>query len=439
MSGPDRLTVRTYQVGFGDCFLLSFRYPDGERHVLMDFGSTSLPKDAPKTRMMDVARDIRDRCGKGGLTAVVATHRHKDHISGFDPGTPRRPGPGAIIKALAPRLVVQPWTEDPNLDPQATGPAPTGAAGAQIKQLRALGSMHAVAEMVVRESKRSAFFSNELKATLSFLGDDNIKNLEAVRNLMDMGSAGEARYAYYGSDAGFGPHLPGVKVHVLGPPTVQQSATVKRQRSRDPDEFWHLQSRALRSGAPEPGGKRGAKAPPLFPHDVVHRAPGTFPIDARWFVSQTRKIRGEQLLQVVRMLDQALNNTSLILLFEVNGRILLFPGDAQIENWAYALSKKPVRDKLAKVDVYKVGHHGSLNATPKSLWALFKKKRGNVAAGAELVTLMSTMPGKHGHEEDRTEVPRKSLVSQLQNQTDHFTTESLSGGAFFHDTVLELV
>ena len=54
-ASPHRITVRMYQVGFGDCFLLSFAYhaplPDGRRarHVLIDFGSTRWPKDyAPR-------------------------------------------------------------------------------------------------------------------------------------------------------------------------------------------------------------------------------------------------------------------------------------------------------------------------------------------------------------------------------------------------------
>lgn len=52
----------------------------------------------------------------------------------------------------------------------------------------------------------------------------------------------------------------------------------------------------------------------------------------------------------------------------------LFGGDAQIENWSYLLDqaeKDPSqRKKLEKVDLYKVGHHGSRNATPKSLFNL---------------------------------------------------------------------
>jgi hypothetical protein len=37
---PSKLTLRVYNVGFGDCFLLTFHYPARDRHLLIDFGST---------------------------------------------------------------------------------------------------------------------------------------------------------------------------------------------------------------------------------------------------------------------------------------------------------------------------------------------------------------------------------------------------------------
>jgi hypothetical protein len=52
-------------------------------------------------------------------------------------------------------------------------------------------------------------------------------------------------------------------------------------------------------------------------------------------------------LGIVTTLDSYLNNTSLILLFEVNGKKFLFPGDAQLENWSWALGQ-PGINKLLK-------------------------------------------------------------------------------------------
>ena len=76
---PSKVTVRMYNVGFGDCFLLTFHYeaPLKNQHILIDFGSVG-----GKVDMKGIAREIRKACD-GKLYAVVATHRHKDHISGF--------------------------------------------------------------------------------------------------------------------------------------------------------------------------------------------------------------------------------------------------------------------------------------------------------------------------------------------------------------------
>jgi hypothetical protein len=133
-----------------------------------------------------------------------------------------------------------------------------------------------------------------------------------------------------------------------------------------------------------------------------------------------------------------MNNTSVILLFEVGERSFLFPGDAQIENWSYALNAarkdKKLRAKLESVNYYKVGHHGSLNATPKSLWGLFKHKSDDENDADRLHTVVSTMTGKHGSTERGTEVPRTSLMKELKAKSKFFSTQELTKQKdFFHD------
>jgi hypothetical protein len=72
-------------------------------------------------------------------------------------------------------------------------------------------------------------------------------------------------------------------------------------------------------------------------------------------------------------LDSDTNNTSVVLAVELGhgGPILLFPGDAQVGSWLswemleWSAAAGPVRsaDLLARTVLYKVGHHGSHNAT----------------------------------------------------------------------------
>src|SRR5215475_6242771 len=98
MSGPAAkppvlatVRVRMYQVGFGDCFLLSFEYagPEPARHVLIDFGSRQL---AAGLDLSDIADEINTHTG-GGPDVVVLTHRHQDHMSGFGGG-----GTDAVVR-----------------------------------------------------------------------------------------------------------------------------------------------------------------------------------------------------------------------------------------------------------------------------------------------------------------------------------------------------
>jgi hypothetical protein len=149
-------------------------------------------------------------------------------------------------------------------------------------------------------------------------------------------------------------------------------------------------------------------------------------METRWFLKRLDAVRAGELLQIVRTLDDQMNNTSVILLFEVGEKKLLFPGDAQWENWSYALSRGDVRELLKDVDVYKVGHHGSLNATPKSMWKLFEK-RGPAGKKGRLKSFMSTRKNKHGHAENHTEVPRGPLVDELEAKSDLFSTLDLKG------------
>jgi hypothetical protein len=53
-----------------------------------------------------------------------------------------------------------------------------------------------------------------------------------------------------------------------------------------------------------------------------------------------------------------------------------------------------------------------------------------------LLSLMSTMEGKHGSVYSQTEVPRDKLVHELARKSDLFTTQQLKGKDFFHDTVV---
>jgi hypothetical protein len=269
--------------------------------------------------------------------------------------------------------------------------------------------------------------TGEHRAALEHLAADQVPNQAAVTLLNDMAKAAEhgGRYVYAGQPSGLEDVLPGVKVTVLGPPTVEQHPAVATQRADDA-EYWlgrkgflgHLLREA---GAPHAlaNGASGIERDPLDPGP------------ARWLVERMRDQHLHSLLRLTRALDDAMNNTSVVLLFEAGDRRLLFPGDAQIENWSYALKSndakaKQLREKIPEVDLYKVGHHGSRNATPRSLvdgW------RGR---SVKLTSMMSTLPGVHGKSTE-TAVPRETLIGALSELGPLRRTDELAGNAGFAD------
>jgi hypothetical protein len=410
---PGKVTVRMYNVGFGDCFLVTFHYapPLKDQHILIDFGSVSA-----SVNMKQIALGIRDTCG-GKLYAVVATHRHRDHIGGFcDAGGPG--SPGAIIASCKPEVVLQPWTENPDAGADATS-APLLQKNQPGNPLRlffaSMNAMQAYAQAVVDAAPlwRGA---DKRPIAIEKLAGNNTSNPDAVRNLRKMGKQ-PPRFLQYGSPSGLEDDklLPGVKVSVLGPPALKQQNLKKYAKQSDEywlaSKFWGLQQRAAAT----------AGNSDLFPR-AARYGKGPKPLQTRWFIEHAESALKKNALAIVTILDKFLNNTSLILLFEVKGKKLLFPGDAQLENWQWALSQDGIGDMLKDVDLYKVGHHGSRNATPKELWNRFEKRRERA-----LTTMMSTATGVYGRSED-SKVPSANLVKALKKESTLLNTQDLKGG-----------
>jgi hypothetical protein len=442
---PARCRLRMYQVGFGDCFLLSFEYADPlddgrlVRHILVDFGSTRPPTGWQS--LAAVARQIKVHTA-GEIDVVVVTHRHKDHLSAF--GSPELV---SFMAAGFPRLVVRSWTERPELDSQATGdgsavgPKSTALIGRVVRARSFAAALGA---------KLQGAAARSLAAEVAQLADDQLQNEAAVQQL-ERWAGDTGRYLHYGLPSGIEEVVPGLAVKVLGPPTVDQYPPVASQRSRDPDEFWMIYQGLLEIQAdadlidtpaaaqpdavPDPSENQAQAAPNGLTAADEAPAPATAvgPVGpVRWLTDRMGRQNLNSLLRIVRILDDVLNNTSVILLFELataDGPLrLLFPGDAQIENWEYALKHAPDRadnlQLLREVDLYKVGHHGSRNATPRTLFNLWNEP---ATASRPLAAVMSTKSGVHG-KSPATAVPRQTLVAALDTRTNRrlYSTEGLT-------------
>jgi hypothetical protein len=416
---PETVTVRMYQVGFGDCFLVSFAYAKpladnrSARHMLVDFGSTHGPKGSRKggrSVVEQAAARIAEHTD-GELDVVVLTHRHRDHLSGF-----ANDDAAALISGLNPKLVVRPWTEHPDLPRDASAPLP--AADGQPSQRFAanLVAGHQLAARVEELSRQAR--SDSEQGQLAQLALDQVPNPEAIAFLDDLAErTGGGEYLSAGKPSKLVDHIPGIGVRVLGPPTIDQHGAIVKARANDPDEFWLAQVGEIARLDPRQIDTARRDVPAPVPPGPV-----------AWVVDKLIKQQLGSLQRIVRTVDDALNNTSLILLIDAGDKRLLLPGDAQIENWSWALMHAPeaaeYRELLAGVDLYKVGHHGSRNATPKSLFQLWQEEP---AREHPMVGLLSTMPNVHGRS-DATAVPRSALVEALTQRmtlvrTDAFEME----------------
>lgn len=399
-NNPKQVSVTMYDVGFGDCFLLTFTYAEKKkRHVVIDCGSTSKKKEHMSKVVDQLAKDC-----VGRVVAVVATHRHKDHISAFG-----LKGLGEKLAKLNPDVVIQPWTEHPDAE-EAALEAPSVFTNAASNHMLGLKAAQKFAVRLVENPSRILHVGDSTtQRYLAKIAELSIPNKKAIEQLTQMGK--KHAYVYAGGHSGLAGLLPGVRVTVLGPPTLEQSQKIQKQIPWDEDEFWKLYDGLSAASVSNISSVRGqSKLFPRYKTATISRSPSY----VKWVIEKLDTLQGKHVKRIVRDLDNAINNTSVILLFEVGNRALLFSGDAQLENWQNALEKESIKNRLKYTSVYKVGHHGSTNATPKSLWALFNRRE---QVDDPLITLLSTEKNHHHN------VPRKSLVEALEKETELHSTQ----------------
>jgi hypothetical protein len=125
-------------------------------------------------------------------------------------------------------------------------------------------------------------------------------------------------------------------------------------------------------------------------------------------------------------LDEDTNNTSLVLAFELleSGKVLLFPGDAQVGSWLSWGSiewtvedrdgkriKIDAKDLLARTVLYKVGHHASHNAT-------LREKGLELMQSTELAAMIPVYEEQaHAQGKNGWEMPFGPLLERLRQKT----------------------
>jgi hypothetical protein len=363
--------VRMYKLPLGDCFLLTFpKDRGGEFRMLIDCGLIKGAPD-PEATMTAVAEDIADETKKE-LDLVLITHEHWDHVSGFKQARD-------IFKDITFKQLWLAWTEDSDDEL-----ARTLRARREARRL----TLSAAVRHFQREGAGEAHFGVQLASDLlAFAGGlqaagGNV-TAEALHWVKEHAGAKNTRYCRPGELL----ELPGVgaaRVYVLGPP--QDEALLHRSApSRAHKETYlgpvETQLRLALEAASTPGAvplaqpfddafrldRASARADPFFQEHYGFDGSGAAwrRVDTDW-----QGLVGSLALQ----LDSDTNNTSLAIAIELlpSRQVLLFPGDAQVGNWLswQTLSWAPdgqakvtARDLLGRTVLYKVGHHGSHNAT----------------------------------------------------------------------------
>lgn len=412
------LRVRMYRVGFGDFFLVSVPSAKGPQHILLDCGVT--PGTTHKGDIGTLKAAVRHMAAEtdSHLALIIVTHRHQDHIIGFSRCQ------DVFKKFTVDAIWMSAWeTEYPPVA-KLQAALMEQARRAQLNlALRADGDPTLAAVMGVLENA-TGVAANEKPG-----GGSNARSLQILKGELGV----KPTYLHRGQAASLPAVLAeaGLQAEILGPPPLDKLDFMKlADLTKGVGQYL--------AGAAGAGGG-GEDAPGAF-GGAWHAGPGAYPESA--FTEWAPRPHGRltepsaanvkyvelavaasqpaALAMAAKLLDDFLNNQSLVVAFTWNGKRLLFAGDAQAGNWEYWLFDVDAPSKqgletlressaalLRDLAFYKVGHHGSTNATPIAAVQ---------ALGEGFAAMCSTQLDTYGSLENESEVPRIPLLTALEKK-----------------------
>jgi beta-lactamase superfamily II metal-dependent hydrolase len=369
-----------YRQGLGDLFLITMPGPEKPFHMLIDCGVILGTKN-PETIMGQVVADLR-AATDDHLDVVVATHEHWDHLSGFVQARD-------AFDKIAVGEVWFAWTEDPD--------HPLARTLRREREQRRAGLVRALGRL--REVGASPADVLGVQELLGFFGPLSARaagTADALAYLARRGR-GALRYLRPGGAAIELPGVPGVRIYVLGPPEDAKQIR-KSDPTRSGREVYDLTSSPTPEGsflsvfADKASGDeweeiREKSCPFEERLRITPAAARRLPFFRERYgfgradASEWRRIDGDWLAvagELALALDGDTNNTSLVLAIELvsSGRVILMAADAQVGNWESwsghswqvkgadgSATQVSGDDLLQRTVLYKVGHHGSHNAT----------------------------------------------------------------------------
>jgi beta-lactamase superfamily II metal-dependent hydrolase len=417
-AGP-RARIRVYRHGLGDCILIRLRRGDGTDYKIMIDCGVAVAQPNGADGMKKVVQDIVAATG-GKIDVLAVTHQHWDHVSGFTQAE-------GEFENLSVGEVWVAWTEDPN-DPLAKS--------LQADHAKAMAVLDASAQHMAAAGRPDR--ADDILTTLGLAAASGDKTRVAFDRAKGMGKT-RPQPRYWQPDAtqhAAGQQTepialgdPDVTIYALGPP-YDAKAIRRTLPSKSAPETYELKIDGGNALPPNvltaltcPDGPR-----PPFSHTVtipMESARGMpFFMENYWGSEDLnwRRVDAEWLGaadQLALAMQSATNNTSLVLAIELaGGDVLLFAGDAQVGNWeswqqrTWNVNGRTVTgpDLLKRAIFYKVGHHGSYNAT---------LRQNGLEMMSALKTAIIPVDQAVAVKMRWGAMPLDSLVTALDTQTTH--------------------
>ena len=278
--------------------------------------------------------------------------------------------------------------------------------------------------------------SDQILDLLGFAGDVTLgatfaKTVNEAMEFVRSGTGGKTKYFNPG-DLIEESWLPGFRIYVLGPPRIDEA--LRNVGSHKSHELFHMAKALGKTAELHIQSAADSIVDGGLPFDERHNQSGEtlkknqytsyFDEDDEWRRIDFDWINGASDLAL--QLDNLTNNTSLALAIEriADGKVLLFPADAQEGNWLSWHDSKvkwtvtdPTGSKrevtaenlLSRTVFYKVGHHGSHNATAKGKGLELMNKNDELVAfiPVDRTIALSRSP------KDSWQMPARPLYKEL--------------------------